>query len=175
MLKIIGLVVGLAILVVLILAAVKPDEFRVERRLTMQASPEAIFVLIDDFHRWSQWSPYEKKDPAMQRTFSGADSGKGAVYAWNGNQDIGSGRMEIIDSTSPSHIVIRLDFFKPMVATNMAEFTLQAHDGGTEVIWAMYGKASFISKLMQVFFDMDRMVGTDFEAGLAALKNAAEA
>src|SRR3981081_3446297 len=110
---IIAVVLAIAIAVVLILAATKPNTFSVQRATTVKAPPEKIFALINDFHQWTTWSPYENKDPAMQRTYSGAASGTGAVYAWNGNKNIGSGRMEIIDTAAPSKIVIKLDFFTP--------------------------------------------------------------
>jgi Polyketide cyclase / dehydrase and lipid transport len=120
------------------------------------------------------WSPYENKDPAMQRSFSGAASGKGAVYGWDGNSNVGSGRMEILDSSAPAKIVIKLDFFKPFEAHNTAEFTMLPQADGTRVNWRMHGPAPFISKLMQVFMNIDHMVGKDFETGLANLKTLAE-
>lgn len=174
MLKIIGIIIAALIAGVLVLAATKPDSFRVERTTTIQAAPDAIFPLINDFHRWGAWSPYEKKDPAMQRSYAGAESSVGAIYSWDGNKDIGAGRMEIIEATVPTRVVIRLEFLRPFTATNTAEFTLTPGSNGTEVSWVMHGPASFVSKIMQVFFNMDRMIGTDFEAGLAALKSAAE-
>ena len=169
-----GLLV-VAIGVVLALAATKPDTFRVQRTASVKAPPEKIFALINDFDRWGAWSPYEKKDPAMRRTRSGPSSGKGAVYAWEGNGDIGMGRMEIADSAPPSKVTIKLDFIKPFEASNIVEFTMEPDGDSTTVTWAMHGPAPFISKVMQVFFDMDSMVGRDFEAGLASLKALAEA
>ena len=177
MLKIIAgvaIVLALAIAVVLILAATKPDAFRVQRSLLIKAPPEKLFALIDDFHRWAVWSPWETRDPAMQRTFSGAPSGKGAVYAWDGNKNVGSGRMEILRSGAPSKIVIKLDFFKPFEGHNTAEFTLSPQGGATNVDWVMSGPAPFLSKIMQVFMSFDGMIGKDFEQGLANLKQAAE-
>jgi hypothetical protein len=173
-LKLIALIVIVAVVVVLVLAALKPDHFRVLRSASIDAPPERIFPLINDFHRWGAWSPYEHKDPDMKRTFSGAASGRGAIYEWAGNSNIGSGRMEIVESSAPSKVAIRLDFLKPFEAHNMATFTLEPAGGATKVTWIMDGPTPFVGKIMHVFINMDRMVGTDFEAGLANLKTAAE-
>jgi len=171
---VIAIVLAVAIAVVLFLAATKPDSFSVERATSVTAPPDKIFPLIDDFHQWGSWSPYENKDPAMQRSYSGAASGKGAIYGWDGNSNIGSGRMEILDSSAPAKIVIKLDFFKPFEAHNTAEFTMLPQGDATHVNWRMHGPASFISKLMQVFMNLDHMIGKDFEIGLANLKRLAE-
>ena len=130
---IIAVVLAIAIAVVLILAATKPDTFSVQRATTVKAPPEKIFPLINDFHQWGTWSPYENKDPAMKRSYSGAPSGKGAVYAWDGNKNVGSGRMEILDTSAPSKIVIKLDFFKPFEGHNTAEFTMLPQGDATNV------------------------------------------
>lgn len=151
-------------------AATRPDVFRVERSASIQAPPEAIYPLIADLHCWESWSPYEKKDPAMQRSFSGAASGKGAGYAWEGNNKVGAGRMEIIDAVEPVKVVLQLDFLRPMQARNTAEFTLSPVGDATQVTWAMHGPASFVSKLMGVVINMDKMIGTDFEVGLQNLQ-----
>jgi Polyketide cyclase / dehydrase and lipid transport len=142
----------------------------------VQAPAEAIFPLINNFHQWARWSPWEKRDPAMKRDYSGAESGKGAVYAWDGNKNVGSGRMEILDASSPSKITIKLDFFKPFEGHNTAEFTLapERDASATNVIWVMQGPSSFMSKVMQLFMNFDTMIGRDFEAGLANLKKLAE-
>jgi uncharacterized protein YndB with AHSA1/START domain len=171
---IIAVVLAVAIAVILILAATKPDRFSVQRAATVKAPPETIFAVISDFHRWGSWSPWEDKDPAMKRTFSGAASGRGAVYAWHGNKDVGSGRMEIIEASQPSKIVIKLDFLTPFEAHNTAEFTMLPQGDVTNVNWVMHGPAVFMSKVMQVFMNMDSMVGKDFEIGLANLKRLAE-
>jgi uncharacterized protein YndB with AHSA1/START domain len=175
---IIAVVLALAIAVVLILAATKPDTFSVRRAATVKAPPEKIFSLINDFHQWGTWSPWENKDPAMKRSYSGAQSGKGAIYAWDGNKNVGSGRMEILDASQPSKIVIKLDFFKPFEAHNTAEFTMlpqgDASNATTDINWQMHGPAPFMSKVMQVFMNVDRMVGKDFEIGLANLKRLTE-
>ena len=177
MTKVISIIAGVlvaAIVVVLIVAATRPDTFRVERSARIKAAPEKIFPLIDDFHRWVSWSPWEKKDPAMKRTYSGAASGKGAVYEWDGNKDVGQGRMEIIESSAPAKVVVKLDFIKPFEGHNIAEFTLLREGNATEVTWAMHGPLPLVAKVMHLFFDMDKMVGSDFAAGLANLKAVAE-
>ena len=173
---IIAVVIAIAVAIVLILAATKPDTFSVRRAAVVKAPPEKIFSLINDFHQWGSWSPWEGKDPAMKRTYSGAASGKGAVYAWEGNKNVGTGRMEILDASSPSKIVIKLDFLKPFEAHNTAEFTMstQGDAATTNVNWVMHGPAPFMSKVMQVFMNIDRMVGKDFEAGLSNLKRVTE-
>lgn len=174
MLKYILLIVALALIAVLIAAAFRPDTFRVERAIQINAPADRIYPLIDDFHRWTAWSPWEKRDPALKRDYSGAASGKGAVYAWEGNKDVGQGRMEILEAVPPSRIVIKLDFLKPFEAHNTAEFTLQPVAGGTELRWAMQGPQPYLFKLMNLLFNMDKMVGKDFEAGLASIKAIAE-
>lgn len=155
-------------------AAIQPDAFRVERSASIKAPPEKVFALINDFHAWTAWSPWETKDPAMKRIHSGAASGKGAVYAWEGNNQVGQGSMQITRSDASSRITIQLDFIKPFEGHNIAEFTLQPQGDSTHVTWAMYGPSPYLSKLMGVFFDMDHMIGKDFEAGLANLKASAE-
>ena len=164
----------IAIAVVLLLAANKPDSFDVKRSTTIKAPPEKIFALINDFHAWPTWSPYETRDPAMKRTFSGTPSGKGTIYEWDGNNKVGSGRMEILETTVPNKIVIKLDFFKPFEGHNQAVFTMVSGGDTTQVTWAMLGPARFITKVMQVFMDFDDMVGRDFATGLDNLKRIAE-
>ena len=146
----------------------------VQRSVSVKAPPEAIFPLISDFHRWSSWSPYEKRDPAMKRTYGGAAQGKGAVYEWQGDSEVGQGRMEITDTSDPSRITIKLDFIKPFEGHNVAEFALVPQGGVTNVTWSMDGPSPYIGKLIGVFVNMDRMIGNDFEAGLANLKAIAE-
>lgn len=174
MLKTALIVVVLMVAALLGFAALRPDEFRVERAMVIQAPPEKIHPLIADFRRWPEWSPWEKRDPAMKRTLGGAEKGRGATYAWDGNSDVGSGRMEIQESAAPSTVVIRLDFLKPFEAHNITRFQLAPKDGGTEVRWTMSGPQPYMAKLMSIFLSMDTMVGGDFEAGLANLKAAAE-
>lgn len=174
MLKAILIIVVALVLGVLELAASRPDTFRVERSTVIKAAPAKVHALIDDFHQWAGWSPWEKLDPAMKRTHSGAPRGQGAVYAWSGNKEVGSGRMEIIDSQPPDRVRIRLEFREPFEAVNTAEYTIRAEGEGSRVTWAMFGPAPFVSRLIQVFVSMDRMVGKDFETGLANLKRLAE-
>lgn len=164
-----GIIVG-----ILIVAAMKPDEFRVERSVLIQAPAEKIFPLINDLRAFSTWSPYEKIDPAIQRSYSGPARGVGAVYAWKGNDHVGQGRMEITGSTAPGSVLIQLDFLEPMEAHNTAAFTLVPEGSGTRVSWAMFGPAPFMSKIITVFFSMDSMVGEQFSEGLENLKRLAE-
>ena len=159
---------------ILVFAATKPDTFRIERATSIQAAPGKVFPLINDFHSWGEWSPWEKIDPELKRTYSGAAAGPGAVYEWQGNKKVGQGRMEIMESTPASRIVIKLDFLKPFEAHHTAEFTLTGHGDSTNVNWAMHGRQPYMFKVMTMFFSMDKMVGKDFEAGLANMKRIAE-
>lgn len=174
MLKTISIIIALALAGILVLAAMKPDTFRFERKATIKAPPEKIFAILNDFKQWGLWSPWEKKDPAMKRNFGAVTAGKGASYSWEGNKDVGQGGMEITDAAVPNKLTIALNFIKPFEANNTVNFTLMPAAGGTEVTWSMDGKCNFMSKIMQVFVSMDKMVGPDFEAGLANLKAAAE-
>jgi Polyketide cyclase / dehydrase and lipid transport len=173
-LVVIAVVFAIIIAIVLILASTQPDTFRIQRAAVMNAPAEKIFPLIADFHQWLDWSPWEGRDPALKRTYSGAERGTGAVYAWDGNKNVGSGRMEILEASLPSKVVIKLDFLKPFEAHNTAEFTMLPQGGATNVVWVMHGPAPFMSKVMQVFMNMDRMIGKDFEAGLTSLKAVSE-
>jgi len=174
MLKVIAIVIVVLIAGVLIFAATQPNTFRVQRAASIQAPPEKVFVLINDFKRWGAWSPWEKKDPAMKRTFGAITAGKGASYAWDGNKDIGQGSMEIVDSIAPNKVALKLDFVKPFEAHNIVVFTLETKGDGTHVTWAMEGPVPYFAKIIHMFIDMDSMVGKDFEAGLANLKAAVE-
>ena len=174
MLKTIAIAVVVVVGGFLIYAATRPDTFRVERTATIKAPPERIFPLINDFQRWGAWSPYEKKDPTMKRTLSGAPSGKGAVYEWNGNKEIGQGRMEITETAPPSQLTLKLDFSRPFEAHNIVDFTLEPRGDTTQVTWAIHGPSPFMSKVMGIVINMDKMIGKDFEAGLAALKTVSE-
>lgn len=173
MIKTIAIVIVVALAAVLGYAATRPDTFRVQRTISIKAPPEKILAQVNNFHDWSSWSPYEKLDPAMKRTFSGATSGPGAVYAWDGNGKAGAGRMEIKE-TSPAKTVIKLDFSKPFESSNVAEFSVDTQGDNSNVTWAMYGPAPYVSKVMGLFFNMDSMIGKDFEAGLANLKTVTE-
>ena len=174
MFKTIVIMVLVALAALLLYVATKPDTFRVVRSISIKAPPENIFPFMNDFHRWVSWSPYETKDPAMKRTYSGAASGKTSVYEWDGNRNVGKGRMEITESSPPSKVTIKLDFMKPFEAHNIAEFTLEAGTDSTTVTWAMHGPLPYLAKVIHLFFNMDSMVGRDFEAGLANLKTIAE-
>ncbi|MCX4144222.1 SRPBCC family protein [Paraburkholderia madseniana] len=174
MLKVILITVVAAVGLLLIYAATRPDNFRIERSVRIEAPPERVYGLIDDLHQFNRWNPFLRKDPAAQGTYSGTPSGKGARYAWQGEK-VGVGQMEIVDTAAPANVTMNLDFIKPFEAHNIADFTLKPEAGATQVTWAMHGPAPFLSKLMQVFVSMDRMVGKDFEDGLGNLKTLAEA
>lgn len=174
MLTTILIVIAALIVILLVVAAMKPDTFRVQRAATIKAPPSKIFPLINDFHNWPAWSPWEKIDPDMTRTHSGPQTGKGAVYAWEGNKKVGSGRMEITESAPSSRLSLKLDFLKPFEAHNITDFTLEPSGDSTNVTWAMHGPNQFMTKVMTIFKSMDQMVGKDFEAGLANMKSIAE-
>ncbi len=174
MLKIIAIVVVVAIVALLGYAATRPDTFRVARSIVIKAPPERIYPLLADFHKWAAWSPYEKLDPAMSRTYDGPASGPGASYAWSSTGKAGAGRMKITEAAVPSRLDVDLDFSKPFEAHNKALFTLAREGDATRVTWAMEGPAPFMFKVMHVVLNMDKMVGKDFEAGLASLKAEAE-
>ena len=174
MFKKIAIVIVVLLAGLLAYAATKPDTFRVQRTTSIDAPPDKIFALINDFHGWGSWSPWDKLDPAMKKAHSGPANGKGAVYEWDGNDKVGTGRMEITESSAPSRVTIKLDFIRPMEAHNVAEFTLEPKGNATNVTWAMYGPSPYLAKLMTVFLSMDSMVGKDFETGLGNLKAIAE-
>lgn len=174
MLKKIGIAIVVILVLIMALAATKPDTFTVTRVASIKAPPEKIMPLISDFHNWPAWSPWEKLDPNMRRTFTGAPNGKGAIYEWQGNSDVGRGRMEITDFSAPSQIDIKLEFIEPIPMTNMTGFVLTPQGESTTVTWSMTGPMPFMAKVMSVFSSMDAMVGGDFEKGLAQMKAAAE-
>jgi hypothetical protein len=149
--------------------ATRPSDFRIVRSRTLAAAPDVVHAHVNDLHRWSNWSPWEKLDPEMKREFSGPALGPGASYHWIGNSKVGEGRMTITDSQPPRSVTIRLEFIKPWTATNTTQFDLVASGKGTEVTWAMTGTNNFMAKVACVFMNMDRMVGGDFEKGLAGL------
>jgi hypothetical protein len=174
----IALIVALAALaaiaVLLAVAATRPGTFRIERSVRIAAPVTAVAGLVEDFHQWQRWSPWEAIDPTLQRSFDGAARGVGAVYAWRGTGKAGTGRMEIT-AAAADRTTIRLDFLKPFEAHNTTEFDYAAAGAGTELRWAMFGPRPFPIKLMTIFMDMDGLVGKDFEKGLQALKREAEA
>lgn len=147
-------------------------DWSLSRRTHIDADPARVHDLLDDFHRWREWSPWEDLDPALQRTYSGPDRGVGATYEWSGNKKAGQGRMEILES-DPSKVVVDLRFLKPFKAENITRFDLVPADGGTDVTWTMTGRRGALMSLMgRLFFD--KAIGKDFEKGLARLKSAAE-
>jgi len=171
---IIGAVVGIGIIGVLVFAVTKPDVFVVQRSASIKAPADKIFPFINDFHQWPIWSPFENIDPDMKRSYGPVTAGKGATYGWEGNKNIGSGSMEIIDAPAPRGVTIKLDFTRPFEAHNIAEFALQPTGDATNVTWSMRGPVPFFAKIIHVFMDMDKMVGGQFAEGLGKLKAAAE-
>jgi uncharacterized protein YndB with AHSA1/START domain len=161
-------------LVLVIFAMTKPNEFAIRRSISIHAPPQLVFSLIEDFRQWPAWSPWEGLDPAMRRTLSGAASGPGAVYEWEGNKKVGAGRMEILRTEAPHRVEIGLTFLRPFRADNLTTFSLVPAGDGTNVSWEMTGINSLMFKIMGIVMNMDRMVGRDFEKGLIAMKAAAE-
>jgi len=173
-LAIFGAVVASALIGVMIAALLRPDTFRIERLATIQAPAEAILPHLADLRAWQGWSPWEGKDPALKRSYAGPESGVGASYAWDGNDAVGAGRMEITALTPPGRMVMRLDFLRPFEAHNEVVFTLTPAGAGTTVSWVMSGRSPFLARVVQVFVSIDAMVGPDFEAGLANLRRRVE-
>jgi len=170
------LIAFVLILVVLsVVIAIRPADFRITRTATIAAPPAAVFAQVNDFHKWEAWSPWAKLDPAMKVTYDGPAEGPGTIYTWTGNSEVGQGRMTIIDSHPSDLIRIQLEFLKPIAATNTAEFTFKPEGSQTLVNWTMTGAHNFMGKAFSLFVDMDKMVGGDFEKGLAQLKAVAEA
>lgn len=174
MIKIILLVLAATVALILVLATFQPAEFRVTRSATIAAPASAAFAAINDFHRWQEWSPWEKLDPNLKRTFEGPASGVGSIYGWEGNSKVGSGRMAIAASNPAEGIRIQLDFLKPWESHCVTDFTFAPEGNGTVVTWTMSGPNNFFSKLMNVFTSMDKLIGGDFEKGLANLKSTLE-
>lgn len=154
--------------------ATRPAEFHIERQTAIDAPPERVFPLVNDLRAWTRWSPWERRDPQMARRYEGPAAGEGAVYAWQGNAEVGSGRMTIVESQPERRIEILLEFSEPFEATNEVAFGFRDAGAGTEVVWGMDGRNGFLARAIALVMDMDAMVGADFEAGLAALKEAAE-
>jgi len=150
------------------------DKYTVERSTTVEAPPERVYAQVADFHNWTKWSPWEGLDPQMERTYSGAESGPGAVYAWSGNRKAGQGRMEIVEAREPSTVRIDLRFEKPWKAHNETVFTVHPEGAGTRVTWTMTGKKTLMTKVMGLVMPMDKLLGKDFEKGLTRLKTTAE-
>lgn len=174
MIRLILIILAVLVVGVLVAAALQPDTFVISRSARINAPPERIFPLINDLRRFSSWSPFEKHDPDIKQTFSGAASGAGAIYDFDGNAQVGAGRLSITDSAAPSQVTLTLDMRKPMEGHNVVEFQLVPEGDGTRVTWSMHGQSPFISKVLGLFMNMDRMVGGEFEQGLANLKGMAE-
>ena len=168
------LVIAGLVLAFLAYASSRPDEFRVERQIRINAPADKVYSLLVDFHQWTIWSPWEKLDPNLTRRHSGAPTGVGAIYEWEGNKKVGKGRMEIRQAAAPSLVVIMLDFIEPWTSHNTTEFRLMSGSNATDVTWTMHGPNLFMAKVMSVFTSMDKLVGKDFERGLQNLKAAAE-
>jgi len=150
------------------------DTYTVQRSTTVQAPLGRLFEQVEDFHRWPAWSPWEGLDPAMQRTYGGAAKGVGATYAWSGNRKAGQGRMEITDADDPTRVVVALDFLKPFKSSSVTTFTFAPEGDGTRVTWTMAGPRTLGLRIMGIFTSMDKLVGPDFEKGLARLRTVAE-
>ena len=163
-------VLAIVIIAILVMAASRPDAFSVVRSAEYRATPETIFAQLDNFHNWQAWSPWEEMDPNLQRNYSGPVRGKGARYGWVGNKKVGEGTMEITRSAAPHSMELNLNFMRPFKASNVTEFTLMPKGEKTTLIWEMRGPSPFMVKIMHLFFDMDRIVGKDFEKGLVKLK-----
>ena len=171
------LLIGFAalILVLLVVIATRSSTYRVERSTRIGAPPDVVFALVNDFHAWDRWSPWAHLDPSMKTTYGGPPSGVGATYAWMGNDKVGEGNMRITETHPPQKVGIRLEFVKPMASVNQTEFTFKPDGAGTRVDWAVNGPLDFMGKAMDLFVGMDRMIGGDFEKGLAAMRREAEA
>lgn len=175
MLKIIFLALAAAIVVFVIVAAMQPAEFRVSRSALIAAPSAKVYAQVNELRKWEAWNPWGKLDPAMKLTYDGPPAGNGASYHWVGNNQVGEGRMTIVESRANEYIRLKLEFMKPFTATNTGEFTFQPEGGGTAVTWSMNGRKNFIAKAMHLIFDMDKMVGGQFAKGLADLKAVSEA
>jgi hypothetical protein len=169
------IVVGALVALFAVVVASRPSKFHIERSIAIAAPPERAFSQVNDFRKWVGWSPWEQMDPSMKKTFEGAPAGAGAVYSWAGNKKVGEGRMTIERSEAPSVVGLKLEFLKPWQATNATTFSFVPSDGGTRVTWAMDGEnRTFGMKAFSLVMNMDKLVGRDFERGLASLKTLAE-
>jgi len=175
MLKKILIAIAAIVVVFVVVVAIQPSEFRIVRSATISAPAPAVFAQVNDFHNWEAWSPWAKVDPAMKQAYEGPPAGTGAIYTWAGNDQVGEGRMTLTESRPSDLIRIKLEFLKPFAATNTAEFTFKPEGNQTVVTWSMTGKNNFIAKAVHLFMNMDKMVGGQFEEGLAELKSVVEA
>ena len=171
--KILG-VLALIIIVLVIVIALQPAEFRIARSTKIAAPSQVVFAQVNDFRKWQAWNPWGKIDPAMKQTYEGAPAGVGAVYTWTGNNEVGEGRMTITESKPHELIRVQLEFPKPFAATNTAEFTFKPEANETVTTWSMFGEKNFMAKAIHLFISMENMIGGQFEKGLADMKAAAE-
>ncbi|HWA26494.1 MAG TPA: SRPBCC family protein [Lacunisphaera sp.] len=168
------LIIAAVIAAVLLAAVFRAPEFRVVRSTTIAAVPAVVFAQVNDFRLWRGWSPWERIDPALKRDYAGSPAGCGATYAWEGNRDVGTGRMTIVDNREPAHIGIKLEFLKPMPGVCRAEFQFEPQGAATTVTWSMAGTSNFICRVFSLFMSPDKMIGTQFEKGLSQLKVVSE-
>jgi hypothetical protein len=173
MLKTISLLVLAGVAALLVVAAMRPGSFQVARSTTVQAPPQRLHAMINDLRQFNTWNPYNKKDPAMQGEYHGPQAGPGAAFHFKGNKDVGSGSIQITDS-APGRVTMQLHMLEPFEGRNTVQFTLRPQGQATEVTWAMSGASPYIARIVGLFMDMDRMIGRDFESGLADLKQRAE-
>jgi carbon monoxide dehydrogenase subunit G len=175
MLKKILIALAVIVLVFVVIVALQPSDFRVTRSTTISAPAPAVFAQVNDFHKWDAWSPWAKLDPAMKKTYDGVPAGTGAIYSWSGNDQVGDGRMTLTESRPSDLIRIKLEFMKPFAATNTTEFNFKPEGNQTVVTWSMFGENNFMAKAFGLLMNMDKMVGGDFEKGLAQMKSVVEA
>jgi hypothetical protein len=175
MLKKIALALAAGLVILLIVIATRPAAFKIERKASMKAPAWLVFGLVNDFRQWHTWSPWEKLDPAMKKSFGEKTAGEGATYGWVGNDQVGEGRMTITEAKPSQYVKLKLEFLKPWAATNQATFSFTSQGGSTSVSWLMEGENDFMGKAFSLFVDMDQMVGKDFERGLAMMGTVAEA
>lgn len=175
MLRIILIALGLVVVVLVVVVALQPADFRVARSATMSAPAPVVFSQVNDLHKWEAWNPWQKKDPAMKLIFAGPPAGPGASYSWAGNNEVGEGRLTITESRQSDMVRIKLEFMKPFAATNTAEFTFKPEGDRTAVTWSMEGRNNFFAKALHLVMNMDKMVGGEFEKGLADMKSVVEA
>jgi len=174
MLKSLALAFAALVVVLLVVILLQPATFRISRSASMAAPPATVFAQVNDFHNWEAWNPWQKIDPGAKNTYSGAAAGPGSTFAWEGNDEVGAGRMTITEARPNDLVRVKLEFLKPFAATNTADFTFEPRDGQTAVTWSMYGDNTFMSKAFGLFMDMDKMVGEQFEKGLADMKQIVE-
>ncbi len=167
--------VAVIVVVLLVIVAAQPKEFRVARSATMAAPPSTVFAQVNDFHKWDGWNPWGKIDPAIKQNYEGPQAGVGAIYTWTGNHEVGEGRMTIVESRPTELIRIKMEFFKPFAGNSTAEFAFKPENNQTAVTWSMFGENNFMAKAMHLVMNMDKMIGDQFDRGLASMKSIVEA